>query len=539
MNTLAKLLATLFVPVLTMCSTAQTQTYPQSNTPSASYANEFSRAELDQLLAPIALYPDTVLSHVLIASTYPLEVVQADRFARENAHLGAEAAVDAASNRGWDPSVTALVAFPQILQRMSEDLDWTQRLGDAFLADEVAVMDVIQNLREKAYASGSLNKMKHVSVERDNRIIIIEPAVERVVYIPTYDTRVVYGSWWWPDYPPVYWHHPHNHVYVSGFYWGPRATLGLGFYSTSFHWHQRRVVYIDRHHHHNYSRRIPRPYTSRNIAHYEGAKHWRHDPVHRRGLAYRSERIGERYGSQRPSIRQVQEQRDHSRRLVGQGRSSERSSIEAKRFDNGRRLDSPSRDIQRSDANARQYRNQDRAAEVRQRLNRDDSATRSHTGGSTYERNTAAGASGRRELPVTPNSRINRTESRSVESAVGRVRNEDSRSYRGQLERSTPVPRTQVDRGTRVQRFDPGSASSSPSRESVSSAPERISRPLPSPSVAPQAAPQRRDEPRPDSSRSVVNERRIEAPRSQRIERDSGGGRSGGGRNGGERIERR
>src|SRR5690606_2524898 len=135
----------------------------------------------------------------LIASTYPLEVVQAARWATANSKLRAEAALSAVDHQDWDPSVKALVAFPQILQRMSDDLDWTQRVGDAFLADEAEVMDVIQDLRQKAYASGNLDKMEHVRVQREEKVIVIEPAVERVVYVPYYDFRLIYGNWWWPD----------------------------------------------------------------------------------------------------------------------------------------------------------------------------------------------------------------------------------------------------------------------------------------------------------------------------------------------------
>jgi len=250
----------------------------------------FTRAEIDRMLAPIALYPDTVLSHILIASTYPLEVVEAERWIRKNPHLKGEDAVNAAYEKGWDPSVAALTAFPDILQRMSEDIEWTQDLGEAFLADEGRVMDAIQNLREKAYASGHLRKMKHVKVHRENQIIILEPASERVVYIPYYDTRVVYGNWWW-DYPPVYWSHPASYVYVSGFYWGPRISLGHGFFFSAFHWPQRRIVVIDRHHHH------PHFYSARKIAHYHDARHWHHDPVHRRNVVYRSEPVRVRYAN--------------------------------------------------------------------------------------------------------------------------------------------------------------------------------------------------------------------------------------------------
>jgi len=248
-----------------------------------------SRAELDQMLAPIALYPDTVLSHILIAATYPLEVVQADRWAQANRHLRDEDAVNAVDLEDWDPSVKALVAFPDLLSRMSDDLDWTQRLGDAFLADEGRVMDAIQNLRDKAYASGNLRDTEYVRVVREKKIIIIEPAVERVVYIPYYDTREVYGSWWWDRYPPVYWRHPVSSVHIGGFYWGPRTYLSTGFFFSSTHWHQRRVVVID-HHHHN-----PHYYSGRKIAHYQGARHWEHNPRHRRNIAYRHDHVRHKY----------------------------------------------------------------------------------------------------------------------------------------------------------------------------------------------------------------------------------------------------
>lgn len=266
---------------------------------------DFTAAELDQMLAPIALYPDTVLSHILIASTYPLEVVQADRWVGENPGKEAEAAVAAVEDQDWAPSVKALVAFPQVLQRMSDDLAWTQRLGDAFLDDETQVMDSIQNLRNKAYASGSLDKLEHVRVQREKEVIIIEPAVERVVYVPVYDTRVVYGNWWWSDYPPVYWHYPNHHTFVSGFYWGPRIHVGPSFYFSSFHWHRREVVYVDYRRYHN----RPHFYTGRSIANYSGARHWRHNPTHRRGVAYHNDRVRQHYGSNRQSYRATREQR--------------------------------------------------------------------------------------------------------------------------------------------------------------------------------------------------------------------------------------
>ena len=281
----------LLLPLIVGCTTTQAVDQPSYSTTTTQAS--FSEAQLDSLLAPIALYPDTVLSHMLIASTYPLEVVEADRWARNNSHLTGDNAVNSVENQDWDPSVKALVAFPEVLKRMSDDLDWTQQLGDAFLADEARVMDSIQTLRNRAYASGNLDKVEHVRVIREEKTIVIEPSVERVVYVPAYDPRVIYGSWWWADYPPVYWHYPSSYVFISGFYWGPRVYIGPRFYSSGCHWSQRRVVVVDHHHHGQ------RFYNNRSVAHYAGATHWNHNPVHRRGVAYYDSRTSARYHSNR------------------------------------------------------------------------------------------------------------------------------------------------------------------------------------------------------------------------------------------------
>lgn len=292
----------LLFPLIAVCPTSQAVAQT-SHTTEVMQAS-FSEAQLDSLLAPIALYPDTVLSHVLIASTYPLEVIEAERWARNNSRLKGDDAVNAVDNKDWDPSVKALVAFPDILKRMSEDLDWTQQLGDAFLANEDRVMDSIQKLRNRAYASGNLDKVEHVRVIREEKTIVIEPSVERVVYVPAYDTRVVYGNWWWADYPPVYWHYPSSYVFVSGFYWGPRVHIGPRFYFSGCHWRDRRVVVIDRYHHHNH-----RFYDSRSVVRHTNAKHWHHNPVHRRGVAYHDNHTRERFNSPRESYRDTQHYR--------------------------------------------------------------------------------------------------------------------------------------------------------------------------------------------------------------------------------------
>lgn len=268
-----------FIPFMVGCVNAQSDHYRST---SANYQQqEYASPELDALLAPIALYPDTLLSHILIASTYPLEVVQADRWVKAHPNLTGDNAIAAAVNEPWDASVKALVAFPDVLERMSSDLRWTEELGDAFLEDEQFVMASVQRLRNRAYDAGNLADTQHVNIVRENSIVVIEPRHTNVIYTPYYDTRVVYGDWWWPDYPPTYWYAPPRVAFHQGFYWGPSIRVSSGFFFSGFNWHSRRLLVVDRPHLH-------RPiYSSHTIIRHQHARHWQHNPVHRRGMAYR------------------------------------------------------------------------------------------------------------------------------------------------------------------------------------------------------------------------------------------------------------
>jgi len=147
----------------------------------------FKQEELDQLVAPIALYPDSLLTQILMASTYPLEVVQADRWAKQNKDLKGDALAKGLEAQPWDPSVKSLVNFAQVLAMMSEKLDWTQKLGDAFLAQQKDVMGSVQKLRAKAQASGNLKTTKEQVVKVEQETIIIEPASPQVIYVPAYN----------------------------------------------------------------------------------------------------------------------------------------------------------------------------------------------------------------------------------------------------------------------------------------------------------------------------------------------------------------
>lgn len=170
--------------------------------------NKLSKEELAQLLAPIALYPDELVSQILMASTYPLEVVKADRWAKSHKQSAGDALAKQLEKEPWDPSVKALVSFPVVLAAMSEKLDVTTKIGDAFLSQQKEVMDTIQVLRKKAYDAGNLKTSKEQKVVVEKEVIIIQSADPQVIYVPTYSPTVVYGTWMYPAYPPYYYYPP-------------------------------------------------------------------------------------------------------------------------------------------------------------------------------------------------------------------------------------------------------------------------------------------------------------------------------------------
>jgi len=185
-------------------------------TPAAAQTAKFSPAQIEQLVAPIALYSDGLAVQVLIAATYPLEVVEAARWRTKNASLKGEALDQALESQDWDPSVESLTRFPDLLQRMSDNLDWTKDLGDAFLGQKDDVLDTVQRMRAKAYESGALKTTKEQVVTREvvkeKEVIRVEPADPQVVYVPQYSPEAVYGAppaaYPTPYYPAMYGYPP-------------------------------------------------------------------------------------------------------------------------------------------------------------------------------------------------------------------------------------------------------------------------------------------------------------------------------------------
>jgi hypothetical protein len=244
----------------------------------------YEQAELDSLLAPIALYPDSLLSHILIAATYPLEVVQAERWLSEREHLSPEQALAAADEEAWDPSVKALVATPDVLRRMSEDLEWTQAVGEAFIAQQEDVLASIQLLRDRAYVAGNLRGDDDIKVVREPQQIRIETVRTEYVYVPVYDARYVYGPWWHHS-MPVYWSRPGLTVSIgSGIRWSFSYHVPSWYFFSDFYWPSRHVVV---HHHHYYERDRRDRWDRRYRPHPRDGERWRHDPRHRRNVDYR------------------------------------------------------------------------------------------------------------------------------------------------------------------------------------------------------------------------------------------------------------
>ena len=255
----------------------------------------FRQEELDQMLAPIALYPDSLLIQVLMAATYPLEVVQAARWANQNPNLKGDNLANALNQKYWDPSVKSLMNFPSVLVMMNDKLEWTQNIGDAFLGQKDQVMATIQNLRAKAQAQGTLKTTREQVVVAQENTIVIEPANPEIVYVPAYNPTVVYGPWWYPAYPPYYFYPPGFAFVSAGIVsFGVGVALGAAW---GYAWGS--VNWADHHVYVNPGpgpgpRPGPGPGPRPGIG--PGPIDWQHDPNHRKGVAYKDPGLRQQFG---------------------------------------------------------------------------------------------------------------------------------------------------------------------------------------------------------------------------------------------------
>lgn len=308
-------ISTRHLPMVALLFVAAAGASPQASAPAAPQAasvtqseTTFSREQLDQMMAPVALYPDSLLAQVMMATTYPGDVADAVKWAKAHPDAKGDDAVRQVANQPWDPSVQSLVAFPQVLDLLGKDPAWVQKMGDAFLAQPDAVMDSVQRLRRQAQAAGNLksNEQQKVTtepaappaagatttvVEPAAQTIVIEPANPQVVYVPSYNSTSVYGPWPYPSYPPYYYppspyYYPGG-AFMAGLAWGTGIAITASLWG-DFNWgHGDIDIDVDRYNNINSNRQINR---SENT--------WRHNSANRDGVPYRDRASREQYGRQ-------------------------------------------------------------------------------------------------------------------------------------------------------------------------------------------------------------------------------------------------
>jgi hypothetical protein len=256
-------------------------TAAQSPAASGASAPPLTPAQLDQLTAPIALYSDPLLGMVLAASTYPLEVVEAGQWLRDsaNADLAGSELTNALQTESWDASVKSLVAFPDVLRMMYGNLQWTEQLGDAFLAQQPDVMDSVQRLRQRAAAAGALQSTTQQTVITDGDDYAIDPADADQIFVPYYDPSLAYGPWPWAGYPPYFFPFPPD-IYLGSalIVFGGGIDFGWpygGWYG--WDWHRHGFGFA--------------PRGAAAVGH-----PWQFDPGHRRGVPFRDAATAARFG---------------------------------------------------------------------------------------------------------------------------------------------------------------------------------------------------------------------------------------------------
>jgi hypothetical protein len=263
----------------------------------------FTPNQLDDLVAPIALYPDPLLSQLLVAATYPLEVVQAYQWLQRSPGLTGEALTQAAQQQNWDASVQALVAFPDVLKRLNDDVAWTTNLGNAFLGQQQDVMDSVQRMRLKAQQAGKLqsNPQENVTMSSENGqpVVVIEPANPDVIYVPVYDPVWIWGPAVWYPYPRWYWPPQPPGLF---FVWG--GPIRLGFFFAGWRgwggwgwrpgWGPRTIVVNNVFIH-------QQNFNATHVEKVHGTATWVHDPEHRAGVPYANQRLQQQF---RGNVRQ-------------------------------------------------------------------------------------------------------------------------------------------------------------------------------------------------------------------------------------------
>lgn len=302
---------TLLTALMLALNPAFAQQAPAANAATTNpAAKTFSQQDLDQLVAPIALYPDPLLAQIFMASTYPLEVVEAARWSKANPKVSGQALETAMASQSWDPAVKSLTSVPQVLQQMNENLSWTQKLGDAFLAQQDDLMNTVQALRAKAAAAGNLKTTEQQVVKTETQgnqtIYVVESPKPDVIYVPTYNPSVVYGAWWYPT--PPYYMYPPSYVYPPGLAFATGVLVGAAIWGNcNWGWGGRNNVNVNVNRYNSFNRT--------NISN----NNWNHNVNHRGGVAYKDQNVARQYN--RGGNAQATQARENFRGRAEAGRS--------------------------------------------------------------------------------------------------------------------------------------------------------------------------------------------------------------------------
>jgi hypothetical protein len=283
---------------------------------------KLDNGQLDQLMAPVALYPDSLLSQILMGATYPDDIAAAAKWSAAHTSESGDAAVKAVEGESWDPSVKSLVAFPSVMDMMGRQPDWVKSVGDAFLAQPDGVMDSVQRLRTQAQKAGNLKStpqqtVKSTTTDTNKTVVVIEPADPQVVYVPSYNPTVVYGAWSYPSYPPYYYPPPPGSVFATALVSGIGFGLGVAAVNSmwgGFNWGHNDVdIDVNRYNNINVNNRIDNA-RNNNVS-------WQHNPANRGNTPYADAGNRQRFDSQRQAGLQNRQAAQGQRQGQGLGQS--------------------------------------------------------------------------------------------------------------------------------------------------------------------------------------------------------------------------
>src|SRR5439155_18215198 len=294
---------------------AQSQVMTTTTPDTGQGAPKLSSDQLDSLVAPIALYPDQLLSQTLVASTYPLEIIQLQQWMEKNKNLKGQALSEEVEKQSWDPSIQAMAAFPDVVNRLADNIQWTTEMANAFLAQESDVMASIQSMRAKAQSQGNLKTTQQQTVQTQTvsgtsgtkQAIVIQPANPDVVYVPSYNPTVVYGAPAYP-YPPIYYPPPGYYAAGAAIAFGTGVALGAAWGGGGWGWNcgwggGNVNVNVNNKYVNNYNKNVTNNFNQANInktninqanlnranvnqANKINSGNWQHNPQHRGGAPY-------------------------------------------------------------------------------------------------------------------------------------------------------------------------------------------------------------------------------------------------------------